>query len=744
MTSKGGVESVYIRALSDNEMKEIFSLFDRDSDGTVDFKEVATGLYKIRADVSKATNEAMQFFLMLDKDDKRRLDYKQFVRLVLNVFAAEGADFFKEAGYLMAAMKNTKKLSFADERKLTLADKSYNDFREMAKNDNEAAEVTDALKYEKLQMLFKLFDTSDDGFISLKELLLACRNFHKIRSIPVDSTIGESTTTMVAYDKDQNGYLDRNEFAVCIVRFAKINHQTLDEMIDFLANSIRLGKHTAAEEEYMKSMIDVEKEKLAYMQASVHKFKEKKEKIDNLNKDSSAPDKTKIKNRNVSTYVKSSRKELTKEMKVLKARLDMLESLAEVPEATKFEVLFQLMDKDKNNKVNTREFSNMLRRVNKNLSFKAGVEKAMAFIAMYDSDHDANLDREEFRNFLMRMTAEMGSNFKDLSEFILMTVTFSESGNNKLEDAILESIEDESAREVKAKSIYISALSDQRFFKLFTMFDQNLSGTVEYKEVAMGLYKLHGNMDKATQEAMDIFLMLDKNDKRRLSYEQFVELILKVFAKEGVKIFDIIEMLIKKVANAKKAGAKDSTILTISNTIYNAHQDMMSAERESSEVMDALQYAKLNKLFDLYDTSNDGLISLEELLLGCRKFHKLRGTHIHEFIDETTLTMLAYDKDKNQKLDKNEFALCVVRYARMCDMDSHDMIDFLANNALLEENSAEEIEYMNSQMDIESKRLKSMQKATPKRVTTMEKKKRPIANAYVVKNNNSSDDDLWA
>jgi len=740
MSSTTDNENNYTSALSDERMKTLFSMFDQDSDGTIDFTELATYLYKIREDMSEATNEAIQFFLMLDKDDKRRLDFKMFVRLILHIFAGEGMNFFEAVDYLIEELKNVE-ITSADRKEITIAANNYRSHRDMAKNEKEVAEVADALNYAKLQKLFEMYDTSGEGMISLEELLLTCRKFHRTRGIPLDSTVNETVTTMLNYDKDKNQNMDLNEFALCVVRFSKICHKELDEMIDFLANAIRLGVNTPEEISYMKAMIAVENDNLKSTQElQVRAFKEKKEKLDDLKKPKT--DESKEEKKEANDYVKNARAILAYEIESKEIQLGMLEALAEASEEVKFEVLFGMLDKDTNDRVNVRELSDALRKMGLNDKFKDAVEKAQTYIAMYDSDFDASLDREEFRNYIMRMTAEMGSTtFKEMAEYIIMTLVFSSGGHNEFEDAILEAIEGETAGIVKKKSIYISALTHPKFFNLFQMFDKNSDRTIDFKEVAMGLFKLRGDMDKSTQDAMDILLLLDKEDKRCLSYEQFVTLILKVFAAEGEKIFDIIDDVIDKMNDGRKVGVKAATILIISEAIYNGHVEMMAAEREDSEVMDALQYAKLLKLFDIYDTSNDGYISLEELLIGCRTFHKTLGIDKDVTIDETTLTMLEYDKDKNQKMDKDEFALCVVRYARMNNMDLHDMIDFLANKALLEDHSPAEREYMKSKIDIESKKLKSMQGVGDKKKAN-KKEANYVVHTYV--NEDDTEQELWA
>mmetsp|Transcript_23920 Transcript_23920/g.27245 ORF Transcript_23920/g.27245 Transcript_23920/m.27245 type:complete len:154 (+) Transcript_23920:47-508(+) len=132
MSSTTDNENNYTSALSDERMKTLFSMFDQDSDGTIDFTELATYLYKIREDMSEATNEAIQFFLMLDKDDKRRLEFKMFVRLILHIFAGEGMNFFEAVDYLIEELKNVE-ITSADRKEITIAANNYRSHRDMAK-----------------------------------------------------------------------------------------------------------------------------------------------------------------------------------------------------------------------------------------------------------------------------------------------------------------------------------------------------------------------------------------------------------------------------------------------------------------------------------------------------------------------------------------------------------------------------------------------------------------------------------
>lgn len=66
-------------------------VFEKDSDLTVDFKDVAfMGLYPLTRNMGEAAKKAGGLLLMVDGDDQRELSYEQFARLILAIAAAFG------------------------------------------------------------------------------------------------------------------------------------------------------------------------------------------------------------------------------------------------------------------------------------------------------------------------------------------------------------------------------------------------------------------------------------------------------------------------------------------------------------------------------------------------------------------------------------------------------------------------------------------------------------------------------
>jgi hypothetical protein len=66
----------------------------------------------------------------------------------------------------------------------------------------------------------------------------------------------------------------------------------------------------------------------------------------------------------------------------------------------------------------------------------------------------------------------------------------------------------------------------------------------------------------------------------------------------------------------KKITEDDLLNLMIGEAVYSEAKGMIEEEKEAAEIMDALQYGRLQKLFDLWDTDNNGSISFEELING--------------------------------------------------------------------------------------------------------------------------------
>ena len=100
------------------------------------------------------------------------------------------------------------------------------------------------------------------------------------------------------------------------------------------------------------------------------------------------------------------------------------------------------------------------------MSFSEGIERAIEMIAIYDSDGDAELDREEFEHFLERMVTELDTQFDEMCEFLVYQILFSD--DEQQEDVDMNQVNEE----VKERGELLDSLSDPRMKTLFQLFDK--------------------------------------------------------------------------------------------------------------------------------------------------------------------------------------------------------------------------------------------------------------------------------
>jgi Ca2+-binding EF-hand superfamily protein len=107
--------------------------------------------------------------------------------------------------------------------------------------------------------------------------------------------------------------------------------------------------------------------------------------------------------------------------------------------------------------------------------------------------------------------------------------------------------------------------------------------------------------------------------------------------------------------------------------------------------MDALSYGKMHKLFDLWDKDGDGYLQYDEILSGMRKYQK--AMDIGESVQRTSLVMLAFDENSDQKLSREKFALALTKFANDLHVDIQELIDFLVVVSVRADNTDEEEAY---------------------------------------------------
>jgi Ca2+-binding EF-hand superfamily protein len=240
-----------------------------------------------------------------------------------------------------------------------------------------------------------------------------------------------------------------------------------------------------------------------------------------------------------------------------------------------------------------------------------------------------------------------------------------------------------------AKRLSKSMLNDPRMMDLFILFDKDKDSTVDFKEVALGLYQLCDDMEDAQRKAAGLLLMMDENDQRVLTYEQFAKLIMAMTAASAMS-FD--EMYTQLKDGSKNVAPVSQNIL---NEIQATQQELakarerVKAENEAKKTLDALSYGRTALLFELWDLDKSGTIDFQELLTGLRKYQRAALTNsfsnnsatlqttILADVERDALQIMGHDKDSNQELDKEEFAHAIANYAEFIGTDLHELIDFM-------------------------------------------------------------------
>ena len=379
---------------------------------------------------------------------------------------------------------------------------------------------------------------------------------------------------------------------------------------------------------------------------------------------------------NVSQFVTETKKILELQMAAIKAQLDMINELMVMGMEEKLDLLFSLMDKDGGGTIDAKELAEGLRKQNDGLSFAASIEKSVEMIAIFDDDGDAELDRQEFENFVAKMVEELDSTFDEFAEFLVYQILFSE----KKEEETVQDIDINQVNQlVKERGELLESLNDPRMQTLYDLFDVDGDGSVSFKEVACGLYHLTNNMDEAAKATTGLLFMLDKDDQRVLGFQQFAKLILAVAASTGIS-FDEVADDLTLALSSDQAVLGDDVLreLTLADKEYSKVRNQ-ERHQKTLEKIDALSYNRCVRLFDLWDADGDGTLDFDELFQGLCKYHMAArdGKNDEDVRQAAQTIILSQDVDGDQLLDRDEFACAMIAYAGSMGTDVHGLIDFM-------------------------------------------------------------------
>ena len=378
-----------------------------------------------------------------------------------------------------------------------------------------------------------------------------------------------------------------------------------------------------------------------------------------------------------SGFVAETRRQIKLEMAALQAQLDLLAELEDMTDDQKVGMLFSLIDKKVDNKVDASELADALRLRNKSLSLNDAIERAIRMVAAFDNDGDTMLDFKEFRSCIEATRQELDMTLGEVAEFMALQLTFAddyhgaESANPTATTAAPASLDGE----VREQEEWMTILTNPRLQQLFRLFDKDGRMELAFKDVAAGLYRLSHSMEESSRTTMGLLFMLDKDVKRTLDYEQFGRLIMAVVASSNAPFDQVVDDLVFALEANDPIPESEMQALYIADSIYNEVLDLKRKEHGVNNLMDPLVYGKIQRLFDIWDTDSDGYVGRAELMAGLRHFHE--ASHEEGNPEEEAARLIKFDDDGDNLLDRLDFARALGIFAQTTEKNLHDMIDFM-------------------------------------------------------------------
>jgi len=351
---------------------------------------------------------------------------------------------------------------------------------------------------------------------------------------------------------------------------------------------------------------------------------------------------------------------------IAQCKLDLLEEMKRFSVDNKLFALFDCLDRDGNGKIPLTDIREGLRRINGHASFIKKVDMASEKLPILDANDDGAMTTTEFQNFLNVLLPATDSSLEEFVDLMTVHGLFNDSN-------------------------YANEPHDERMIMLFLLFDTNGANEVEFKKVAVGLSEMTGDMDEGTKTAWGALLVYADENERSMTYPEFARLLMNVAAAANMDFDFVADALTVSVCCPKDKDIELASIFQ-EDHLSRAVQDSEYAFDGHTDGIDAFQYGRLQRLFDLWDLNHDGNLDVSELVLGLRKFQDAKNLAIT--VDESISAMLAFDSDKNGQLDRGEFAHFLAKFAKTAHTALDELIDFMVVQSALRDNDEAEKAYV--------------------------------------------------
>lgn len=386
----------------------------------------------------------------------------------------------------------------------------------------------------------------------------------------------------------------------------------------------------------------------------------------------------------------------------LQSELGFLDVLGKMTNEQMLQTLFELFDTDGSGTVSAQEMARCLKKMDTGKSFSESLDAAVLSIHAFDTDNDGAMDIQEFADFVEDLVHSLQCSFQDLAQFLTLRVAFADSGSSVLDEAIVALVQDSTDSATSVEN-FNDAVVEVRMMLLFQMIDWNGREEVVFESVVKSLFHVTKHMDEIPRKALLMVSESSDTEHRVLDYQQFSSLLLNVVAAGSLNFHDVANSM--TLAYCKDdVTTVDMSDLFVSDETYQKALEQSDSAGNDKDVLDVLEYGRLNRLFDLWDLDHSGQLEFSEFVLGMRKFHEAK--EVERTLEESVAAMLSFDKNKDQKLDRKEFATLLTQFAKVAKVPLHELIDFMVVTSAVKDNSQVEKAYIESVKTRATERLR--------------------------------------
>lgn len=227
----------------------MYSLLDKDKDGSIDAKELAEGLRKRNIDLSflDAIEKSIELVAMYDEDGDAVLDRGEFEHFVEKMVVELSATVDEFCEFLVYQLLFGEANDSGDE------DYDMDNIKDEVK---ERGQLLDALHDPRMDSLFVLFDRNGDGSVSFKEV--ACGLYHLTKDM--EESAKATTSLLLMMDVDDKRVLVFEQFAKLILAVAAAAETSFEEVANELTLALSAPESKKFDRETMRALTLAERD----------------------------------------------------------------------------------------------------------------------------------------------------------------------------------------------------------------------------------------------------------------------------------------------------------------------------------------------------------------------------------------------------------------------------------------------------------------------------------------------------